>query len=477
MRIKYLLLGGAGFFVLLIILGVVFAIRARFQDQDVATSGSNSQSIQSESAGSDDSSGDSGAASIGYTVLATADPGQTIFTQKSDAPTPQAAILAALHDLTRILDSKPTVLGAFADAQQHRRGGATFAGSLHSHPVKGTIICGIGDKGAAITILYDRADAPPADWAKLTAALPADTQMHEQPIGDGAGTISIPPDWKVTDSSNVGSVFIQGPNAQAISLGIGLEVVTPDSMGAAVQNQLAAAGQLTPATRMLVAPFTGPQQAPQNLSPQLSDMSQSRGGPAIILDRILQTIPVQPELPSGQAARIYYRTIHSLNGQAVPYLAWGQLECYPVGSGTWGIYSSVITGPESSFDVDLPLMIEIAKSWKLNDTIVAQHTQQNIAAANARFAAFEQSMQEKQDAFDAYLKSVQHNELIQDRSNADFDEVIRGYRTVYDTSTGDKSSVDLGSVDGIVNALNEGNPGRYVQIPLRDEEFPLSAGN
>ncbi|MGA2443639.1 MAG: hypothetical protein ABSH08_22015, partial [Tepidisphaeraceae bacterium] len=381
-----------------------------------------------------------------------------------------------LRDMTRILDSKPSVMGAFADAQQQRRGGATFNGLLKSQPAKGIIMCGIGEKGAAITIIYDRADAPKSDWAKLTAALPLDLQMQTQSFGDGAGTISIPPKWKITSASNIGSVFVEGPAQQAVSLGLGMEVLTPDSMGASVQNQLAASGQLTPVMRILVAPFTGPTEALKNLTPQLSEMSQARGGPAIRLDQILQADPVQPQFPSGQAARIYYKTTQSLNGQSTVFRAWVQLECYPVGNGMWGIYACTVSGPDSTFDANLPIMLDIAKSWKLNDAVVAQHSQQNIAASNARFQAFEQSQKEKQDAFDDYLASIQHNELIRERSNADFDEVIIGYRTVYDTETGEHRSVDLGNVDGIVNALNQGNPGRYVQIPLRDEEFPLPQG-
>lgn len=49
----------------------------------------------------------------------------------------------------------------------------------------------------------------------------------------------------------------------------------------------------------------------------------------------------------------------------------------------------------------------------------------------------------------------------------DLDEVIRGVRT------GERTSADLGNVDQIVDRLNEQDPGRYVQIPLRDELLPL----
>jgi hypothetical protein len=47
------------------------------------------------------------------------------------------------------------------------------------------------------------------------------------------------------------------------------------------------------------------------------------------------------------------------------------------------------------------------------------------------------------------------------------DEGIRGYRKVYDTQTGQEADVNLGDVNGVVNALNEADPGRYVQVPLR----------
>ena len=46
-------------------------------------------------------------------------------------------------------------------------------------------------------------------------------------------------------------------------------------------------------------------------------------------------------------------------------------------------------------------------------------------------------------------------------------------RTVEDTRTGERTSVDLGNVNEIVDKLNEHNPDRYIQIPLRDELHPL----
>jgi hypothetical protein len=115
----------------------------------------------------------------------------------------------------------------------------------------------------------------------------------------------------------------------------------------------------------------------------------------------------------------------------------------------------------------------MTNSLKTNDAAIQQKTQQNIQASNQRFAAQQRSEKELTDAYDSYNKDMERNSVIQSRSNDNFDEIIRGYRTVEDTQTGEKSSVDLGNVDNIVDNLNRGDPGRYVQIPLRDEADPL----
>ena len=170
MRAKYFIIGAASSFVLLLIVGGIFAIRAEPGSQEIGSAPSNSPAPSPLAAAPQTSSNspapvnaifanDVDPAAAGYTVLASADSGSTIFAQKPDATTVQAAIIAALHDLTHILDSKPTVQGAFADAQQQHRGGATFTGKLKGLAIKGNIMCGIGDKGAAITVVYDRAEA------------------------------------------------------------------------------------------------------------------------------------------------------------------------------------------------------------------------------------------------------------------------------------------------------------------------------
>jgi hypothetical protein len=73
-------------------------------------------------------------------------------------------------------------------------------------------------------------------------------------------------------------------------------------------------------------------------------------------------------------------------------------------------------------------------------------------------------------SFDAYNKSWADRQKSQDRGHADFIETIRGTRTIEDTRTGQRGDADLGWSKETVDTLNEGDPGRFREIPLRDQQ-------
>ncbi len=396
----------------------------------------------------------------GYTVLASEGPGRTLFALKADTRSAKAAALAALRELGKVFDEKPVVSGAYGDdADKQCRG--SFTAKLKGQPVKGFVACGVGAKGVAVTVVYHRADAAASDLAPLLGAVPVSRQWVVHPLPGGSGTLKLPADWKITDSSAIGSVTAAGPAGQTIGLGIGAEVVAPNSFIAA---------QVRASATMLVAPFCDPVTAVKTLMPQLSVMSQRRGGPALSLKKILSTSPATAQLPNGKAAWIEYAYTQGSGANAVEYRQKGILECYALGPLGWAFYTSYATAPERVFERDLPLMTEIAQSWKLNDQAVQNNTAQMIAAQNRNFAAFEHSMQERQQAFDRFRQSMRNSELAREKSNADFDEVIRGYRSVEDTATGHRTDVDLGYSKEIVDKLNEKQGyQRYKEIPLRDQ--------
>jgi hypothetical protein len=396
----------------------------------------------------------------GYTVLAAQGAGRTLFALKPGMRSAKEAVLAALRDLKGVFDDKPAVSGAFGDANDKQCHGS-FAAKLKGRAVKGFVAAGIGANGAAVTVVYAASDAPPSELAALIGALPVPTKWVSHQLPGGSGTIKLPPDWKITQSTALGSVMASGPSNQIVGLGIGAEVVDPKSL---IAPQARASGS------MLVAPFSDPATALRNLVPQLSLMSQRQGGPPIKLERIISTSPATAQIPNGRAAWLTAAYLKGTGNAAFQVREVALLECYPVGPLAWGLYSSFASAPESTFEHDLPMMLQIAQSWKLNDAAVTDNSRKMISAQNRNFAAFEQSMKERSQAFDSYMQSVRNNERVREKCNADFDEIIRGHRTVEDTSTGYRTEVDLGYSKEIVDKLNEKEGyNRYKEIPLRDQ--------
>ena len=123
MRIKYIIAGSACTFILLLIVGAIFAIKAHVDGEDAAFAPASTSTqtpiaqapnpLAADSPASNPlaanpatsiatpqsntgSGNDIDPATTGYTVLASANAGRTIFAQKTDATTAQAAIVATL---------------------------------------------------------------------------------------------------------------------------------------------------------------------------------------------------------------------------------------------------------------------------------------------------------------------------------------------------------------------------------------------
>jgi hypothetical protein len=304
--------------------------------------------------------------------------------------------------------------------------------------------------------------------------------LHDYQFPDGTGSIRLTEGWTTNATSCNGLVVITGPADQTITMGFGVTVVTPDSTVVRMNQQLNAnaqrmGGRPTP-LNLFVAPFGGPVDVLQNLTPQFSARSQQNGGPDFVLDHLTKVKEIPPMLPRGTAAFARYGiTIGKAGGQKHSQVL-ARLEVNPIGNGTFMFSLASAAAPDATYKEDLPTMLAIMNSLHENDAVIEGQTQQKIAGMNQRFAAQQQAQQKVQAAWDSYNKDMEHNQLITARSNTDFDEVIRGVRDVEDTTTGERASVNLGDVDQIVDHLNEYQPGRYKQIPLRDEVNPLPGG-
>jgi hypothetical protein len=460
-----------------------------------------------------------------FTVLASTDLGRSLVAQKPGVTTIRAAVEFALADLARQFGTVPAVGRAYEDAHDHRSGGATFTAKLNGKLIKGLVSCKLnGPAGATIAVVYCRTDATRADWDKLAnptipppasrktvsgpmKILGADTTKYVFP--DGTGSINLAAGYRTQAQSAATPVFIKGPDGQTVVINNTFVVSTPDSR--AVQQvahnremMKRLGGHFPPQSdNMLVAPFSDPQQALKDLNPQLSRLSQSQGGPALHLDRIIAYEDVASAIPGGKAGFISVASTRELNGVTTNYRAAQTLQMSMPGPGTWVLVVTGFNGPEASFDEDAPVMAAMLNSLVTNDEVVQQRLQQmnrqtmqqirdrgeeEEAALKAshdqfqreqaqRFEIFQNQHTEQQAGYDKHNHQWEEDELRKQRSAADFIETIKGTRTVYDRNTGESATANLYYVDGVVDSLNEAalDPNRFVQIPLRDELHPLPA--
>lgn len=429
---------------------------------------------------------DKGQIPADYKVVTVTESGRRLVAHKANARSVQSVLAEAIRDFSKYFDAKPAINGAFAEARERRYGGASFTARFKGQAVKGTVFCNATDQGADVAVTYWRADAPAAEWTKLgggvnvpgaDGASPLKTTIYSFP--DGTGSIDLPNGWNTSSRTCIQGIHIEGPAGQMIAINQTYTVNTPDSF--AVQTQIQLVNQARqmgfappPAIEMLIAPYTEPVEAMKSLIPQISQMSYKRRGPTLKLDRILEPPKsVQAAFPNGRAASVYFAITRETNGVAAHYRSAAQIETWSVGPGAWCFTFTELAAPEASFETDLPVMHAILSSLKVNPDAMQRETGRAIQAMNRRFEVSQRLHAENQKAFEDYFQSQQRNSIIRDRSAIDFAEVIRGERTVEDTTTGGRRSVDLGNVDDIVDALNRSDPGRYIQIPLRDELAPL----
>jgi hypothetical protein len=456
------------------------------------------------------SSGQADAAPAGYEVVRAVDSGKALSRHIPQAKTVRDALRMTLADLERYFGSKLHLQGAYEDTRDHLAGGAGFRGQSGGRPIQGIISCRVGPAGALVAVVYADGDAPRSEWTQLLAASPREgsrpgagsAEPASSPPGaaslkpykfpDGTGVMGIADGWHTSAQSCAGPVLVQGPADQSVWMGLSWSVSTPDSL--AVQNHrqmVASARQLgspPPRLDMLVAPFTGPLDAIKNLAPQLSEMAARKGGRPFQIDKPALGQEMRPIVAGSRAAMVTYGLSEKgADGRVRHYRAEAYLETSSLGPGAWMMQGVIIRAPDASFERDLPTMRAMVHSVRENAQVIQQKTQQALNAQDQWFQAQQQAHRQQVEGFerqqqahreatkanDRRNKDWEKNQNATSRTHDDYDEVLRGYRTVEDTRSGVKTSVDLGNVDVIVDKLNEADPGRYRQIPLRDEMNPL----
>lgn len=444
----------------------------------------------------------------GYTLAQRSVVGQSMTATKAGVASVQDALADAVGDITPMFDARPVVIGAYEDAQTHRTGGAMFTATLEGKPVRGMISAQIAEGndqiGAKVAVLYANADATAADIKALTApppianqqavanpqadaapAAPAKPKSNEElaaamaavplkryDFPDGTGSIGVAEGWQINSQSALDCNYIQGPAGQHVAIGATFNPALPTARLAGMPG-------------VLVMPFDDPQPTLQRLIPILSQQSQAAGGPAMKLEKIFDTQPVPPTRPGERGEILNYLITYTANGKSMQTRNNARVVCMPPNQADlWLLYIVEMSAPVESWDTDVVTMLAMMKSRFENVAVcqqvdaqrqqaIIQQGEANRARLKAMFDAGQARHAAQMASFDAYNKNWETNQNRVARGNDDFVELMRGTRTVVDTQTNTKWDNDLTNVDAVVNGLNAGQPGRFVQVPFRDEMDPV----
>jgi hypothetical protein len=418
----------------------------------------------------------------GYIQVASSDYGCTLTTEKPSADTAHAALTAAFQDLAGCFDAHPTIGGAYNDSRESRNGGASFTALLHGQPMKGFISCKAAAQGTSITVIYCKADTPSDELKKLTqpsagasgsAASPPAVALNPYQFPDGTGSIGLPEGWQTSASSCNGLVVVQGPANQEIYINFAVPVSTPDSPNVQALQQAQAMGMPMPQSTTYISQWDNPAQVLTNLTPQFNQASQAAGQPTYRINQVVSSEQARPYMQGGVAATVVSDVTQiDPSGAESHRQRCSRIELDPMMQGSF-LYSTVdLEAPSDTFDKDIPVMLAICASLKPNYAVMDAQSRQRIDAQNSWFSAEQYAHNTVVAANNEYIQDQDHNANIRDRSFADADEEIIYQRTMLDTQTGERTSENLGDIDTIVDKLNENDPGRFVEIPLRDELYP-----
>jgi hypothetical protein len=284
--------------------------------------------------------------------------------------------------------------------------------------------------------------------------VPAPVKWEDARLPDGSGSLKLPTGYRIT-GANKGAVDIVGPEGQSVELGLAYPVNTPQVEQAWLAQQAQIGMQPRP-SGLPVAPF--PQsaaQAVQVMLPNLNRAIAAAGGNPLEIVHIddLGQIPNAAGV-GGMLHIVADQTDRQRNRTRFHSLAY--VLASAIGDGRWLYYYSYVSAPESTFERDVPVMTQIWASWKVDDRVLRERLAK--AAENFR------------EANEIQARGRIDAQKVRDNANADFDEVIRGYRTVEDTQTGERREANLGYVDDVVRKMNEKEGyERYKAIPLRDQ--------
>jgi hypothetical protein len=305
---------------------------------------------------------------------------------------------------------------------------------------------------------------------------PAREPLRRHVFEDNTASIGLAPGWSTPSRNAMQGVRVLGPAGQSLTIGVSVPVQTPGSMMARMPSAI-------------VAPMSSPAAAFQVVAAQVSRRIAARGGAATRIEglSVLGDLPGGLRGSRGSLLR-FGVSERRPDGSTAHYQAVATVSLAPTSASSYLMFVTEMRAPDASFERDLPVMMQMNASVHENAGEIQRRTRQDLDARGRWFAGQQAAQRAQVAANDRqhaqYWETQRQNErqhreydarqLQQDRSNDNFHEYLRGTRTVEDTRTGERHSVDYGSSTEIVDRWNERDPDRYREIPLRDELHPLA---
>jgi hypothetical protein len=182
--------------------------------------------------------------------------------------------------------------------------------------------------------------------------------LQQQTTPDGKAAIGVPPGWRISGYGN-GAVDVAGPQGQAVDVGIYLPIlVQPTFVG--------------PVAGAIYLPFIAdPAAAVPVVSQALSRQTVARGGQGTTNVEVLDRFNTPPPTGAGQAAYLFARS--RIGGR--PYYHFALVNTAPIDANSWTYYYSTVAAPDGVFQRDFALMLNVWRSWSLNQQMLRDRLQ------------------------------------------------------------------------------------------------------
>jgi hypothetical protein len=346
-----------------------------------------------------------------------------------------------LSQVNGYFDVPPKFVGAVGDPQD-RVVQAMWSSSLNNQPIRGVATVVIGQSDATFAMMFDRPQNFAASYSRLAAALSpqmpkssggnggeiSTVNWTRQTMGDRSAAATLPPGWHMTDCVN-GAMDVVGPNKQVMALGLAFPIFSSPMPGSKPGS---------------VAPYMDPIHAIMFYESGMNTIKMQQT-PSSWYGKLIETTPAQN--PNGQGLYVLQES-NNENGHRKEFIL---MMTSQLAGNEWLLYTSYAASEANTFSQDLPIMMKIWASWKVDDRVYQQRMQQALA-----------SMKETSSILTSQIDSQMH---AYDNSNYAIDMTIRGHWPVENTEAGERAEVDQNMADALEKACQDkGLPCRQVPI-------------